>query len=91
MDRIGQFLYTWIFLPVLTSQMLSSLTKAAVLYGTWVLHLFLQRKRDKSGNRETDREKALVVFGWMWRVGDLRSLQNLNYLLALLQPASISR
>lgn len=45
----------------------------------------------KSGNREMDRERVLAVFGWMWRVGDLRSLQNLNYLLALLQPASVSR
>lgn len=91
MDRIGQLLYTWIFLHVLTARMLSPFTEAPVFYGTQVLHLIFQRKRDKSRNRETDRERALVVFGWMWRAGDLRSLQSLNYLLALLQPASVSR
>lgn len=52
MDGIEQFLYTWIFLHVLTSQMVSSFTKAAVFYGTLFFHLFFQIWEQRDGWRE---------------------------------------
>lgn len=49
-----------------------------------------EREGERAGGREGGRERDLGVFGWMWRVSDLRSLQNLNYLLAFLQLATVS-
>lgn len=42
--------------------------------------------------KETRRkwERGLGVLDWMWRVSDQCSLQNLNYLLAFLQLATVS-
>lgn len=86
-----RFIYVGIFVHSNFKSGLPPLTRQSLFWASNFSPLFFLRKRDKSENRETDRERALVVFGWMWRAGDLRSLQNLNYLLALLQPATIRR